>query len=521
MGQCCLRPPPPLGDDSILSIIRGTRPSAQALGDARIMHHVKLWDEYYVASPPEVLGTGMNGPVLKIYSKRSPSVVYALKEIRKPDSKSRDPRKTAFLFNELLIYLEVDHCNIAKIFEVYESSTSVFLVTELCAGGELFGRLRDVRRFNEIEAALLAAQILRAVNYLNNLGIVHGDIKLENFLFSKNSPIFANSLKLIDFGFSHHGAQADGGICGSPLYIAPEVVDHKESIKSDMWSVGVIVYMLLTGVAPFQGSNFSDIQVSVNSLNTDTLVRDMEPKVSEDGKDFICQCLQRDVEKRMTAKQALNHRWIASVTRGKTQTSTSNLEACLKWIVGFSKIGPLRRASIGLIAMHGPPVLTLPYCEAVFNSIDTHCDGYIQKSELADCFTKCEMADVDIDTLFACIDVRGDGRVNFSEFFAATDVFASLSQPTPPPTYSALIDSVFRKLDVDNSGFISEQNLVSLFGRRGYQGSDAAELIDEGDFVGDGVISAGEFFTLVTGYSDATHPSTVAATGSPIHATIP
>jgi len=502
-------------DDSFLAIVRGTAPGA--LSGARVMHHVTLWDEYSTAEPPEVLGTGFNGPVLKVHSKRRPELAYALKEIRKIPAPGGDVYSlpthfevkriqrlhSSMLLNELLIYLAVDHANIGKIFEVYESPTSVFLVTELCAGGELYALLRRCGKLNEIEAAYVVSQILRAINYLHNLGIAHGDIKLENFVFLKpiTNSVFNNPLKLIDFGFSRQSGEKPGGVYGSPLYISPETAVGKSSISSDVWSVGVITYMLLTDSAPFTGKSFKQVAADIESKNVEDLI-DKILKLSQDGKAFMRSCLRKDPTQRLSAKEALGHNWISSIAARHTRTKDEDVIKCLELIIEFSRIGPLRRASLGLVSMHGPPSIAIPSSESIFNLIDSNSDGYIQSWELLAALTKYkEQAETDIEGLFAGIDVRGDGRINFSEFLAATEVLAVVSSQTIPlpPIYEALIESVFKKLDVDNSGVISEMNLLTLFGLRGYQGAGAADLIKEGDFAGDGVISLSEFFRLVTG----------------------
>ena len=500
-------------DQHILSMIRGSQTSAETIGHARMVRHMDLWDEY--STHREVLGIGLNGPVYKIFSKRDPSLCYALKEVKvsRPKSPASGPSRSilvGMVLNELQVCLQLDHFHIARVYEVYESATSVFLVMELCSGGELYGRLRANDRFNEIETIYLTTQIIKAINYMHALDFVHGDLKLENFLFaSAGVGIFKTPLKLIDFGFSHLGSDNRPRriICGSPQYMAPEKFHRgsPETTKSDMWSIGVITFMLLTGKAPFAGQTIDEMKHYFDGASSIQLPvkKALERyQVSADGVDFVLRLLERNPESRFSARDALNHRWLASMEIRRMHsriTVESDMRGCLNVLVEFSKLGALRRACLGLFAMYGPPLTTLLTAPAVFDAIDTNNDGFIQLSELGDAFRNNGIL-VTPGAVFQAIDLVGDGRINFSEFMAATDVYETIRKignGTLPGPYVAIIESIFRKLDVDKSGTISQQNLLALFGKRGYKGTRTTELIKEGDIVGDGVISLDEFFSLI------------------------
>lgn len=484
-----------------------------------MVRHIDLWDEYTTgpAATPEVLGVGLNGPVIKIYSKRDPSMSYALKEIRivAPQVDSTGPSTSAlvgFVLNELQVCLRLDHANIARVFEVYESPTSVFLVMELCAGGELYGKLRSVGRFNEIETIFLISQMIKAVSYMHTLDIVHGDLKLENFIFAKDGAggsVFKTPLKLIDFGFSHLGSERRPKkmLCGSPQYMAPEKFSRSalETTKSDMWSIGVITFMLLTGKAPFAASTLEGIgEYYRGATNIQGPVRKALEKygISSDGIDFVLKLVEKDIDARLSARDALNHRWLAGMEVRRTHSRlnvVADMRKCLELLIDFAQLGALRRACIGLVAMYGPPLVTVSTIPAVFDAIDHNNDGFIQLEELESVLEQMGLDASRGPIIFENVDLVGDGRINFSEFIAATDVFVTIrSQPNSlPSSYIAIIESIFRKLDVDNSGTISDENLFSLFGRKGYKGTRTTDLIKEGDFAGDGVISLDEFFNLV------------------------
>ena len=537
----------------VLTIIRSSQPDK--LSNARMINHVDFWDEYTFQEPPGVLGMGISGPVYRILSRRSPSMQYALKRL---------PVTSPLTLGEVSIYLEIDHPNIAKIFEVYHDKQDgmMFLVTELCNGGDLYSLLKRERQLNEIVTVDITRQILRAVHYLNSINIVHGDIKLENFVFSTSAsgrrPI---NLKLIDFGFSaklefkrEDGKKVDmipsgqykGGVfvaadsaaktvavCGSPLYVAPETARGERSIKSDVWSIGVMVFMMLFGKSPFRGCTFDEVVGDIES-NRDELIAwilssENRIKVSKDAIDFIDKCLTVNPNERFSAYEALSHKWIVSLSpkRGRKNFTDEELDMCRNLILEFASYGSLKRACLCLIALHAPPVKMLTQIENIFDFVDANGNGYIEEDDLRTLFG----AEIAHD-LFLKLDLTQDGRINFSEFFAATevnralclmepaflkpgvpvdrgisgvDVTGSLRRGAAIPgvpqdlvnVYEGIVDSVFRKLDVDNTKKISQANLLSLFGRKGYQGSNVPDMIREGDYTGDGMIAKEEFFTML------------------------
>merc|ERR1719334_1449185 len=149
----------------------------------------------------------------------------------------------------------MDHPNIIKLFETFEDHRNIYLVMELCSGGELFDRIIATGHFSEKEAAVLMQQIIRAVYYMHENSICHRDLKPENFLFMTKDPIESNYLKIIDFGLSCKFSpdKVMETKAGTPYYVAPQVLSGKYDHQSDIWSCGVIMYVLLCGYPPFFG----------------------------------------------------------------------------------------------------------------------------------------------------------------------------------------------------------------------------------------------------------------------------
>jgi calcium-dependent protein kinase len=153
------------------------------------------------------------------------------------------------------ILTKLDHPNIVKYYETYEDIKYMYLVMEYCPGGELFKRITQKNEsiFNESEAASIMKKLLRAINYCHSQGIVHRDIKAENIMYGKDGEV-----KLIDFGLSKAVANKNSTlttIAGTPFYMAPEVMDNDYNSQCDIWSLGVLMYVLLSGYMPFQAES--------------------------------------------------------------------------------------------------------------------------------------------------------------------------------------------------------------------------------------------------------------------------
>ncbi|EER08814.1 Calcium-dependent protein kinase, putative, partial [Perkinsus marinus ATCC 50983] len=205
----------------------------------------------------------------------------------------------------------LDHPNIIKLFETLRDHRNIILVMELCTGGELFDRIIEVGHFTEVQAAIVMQQILRAIYYMHENHIMHRDLKPENFLFSTKEPLEKSCLKLIDFGLSTKFGKDDTMTtkAGTPYYVAPQVLGGKYNEACDLWSCGVIMYILLCGYPPFYGETDADVLTKVRLGNYTFNAADWKG-VSEDAKDLIRKLLKINPKDRYTAEQALNHIWV-------------------------------------------------------------------------------------------------------------------------------------------------------------------------------------------------------------------
>lgn len=274
----------------------------------------KLSDiEYKYHIDPRVLGTGHHGSVRECVD-RATGQRFAVKSIRKSDPAV----KPGGLAREIMLLQEMKHRSIVEIVDVFEDAGYVHIVTDLCSGGELFDKICEKSSntdngavcFAEEEAARIMHQILTAVSYMHKKGVAHRDIKPENILFEttdNDSPV-----KIIDFGLSRkHSSESAhmSTIVGTPYYIAPEVLRQSYDKSCDIWSCGVIAYILLCGYPPFNGSNNDETHRSILKGQYYFPARDWKD-ASIEAMDFIVRMLQIDPQNRMTVEQALNHPWL-------------------------------------------------------------------------------------------------------------------------------------------------------------------------------------------------------------------
>ncbi|XP_045303899.1 death-associated protein kinase 2 isoform X4 [Leopardus geoffroyi] len=294
----------------------------------------------------EELGSGQFAIVKKCREK-STGLEYAAKFIKKRQSRaSRRGVSREEIEREVSILRQVLHPNVITLHDVFENRTDVVLILELVSGGELFDFLAQKESLSEEEATSFIKQILDGVNYLHAKKIAHFDLKPENImLLDKNIPI--PHIKLIDFGLAHE--IEDGvefkNIFGTPEFVAPEIVNYEPlGLEADMWSIGVITYILLSGASPFLGDTKQETLANITAVSYD-FDEEFFSQTSELAKDFIRKLLVKETRKRLTIEEALRHPWITPVDNQQAlvrRESAVNLENFKKqyvrrrWKLSFS-----------------------------------------------------------------------------------------------------------------------------------------------------------------------------------------
>lgn len=297
----------------------------------------------------EKLGAGHYATVYKCVH-RAKNTIHAVKVI---DKKKTTTKQVGDMLGEVAILKDLEHKNCLKLDGFFEEADTVYVVLQIVTGGELFQRICKERHFSEKSAANMTAQILNGLSYLHGKGIIHRDLKPENLLMrSDNSDA---DIIIVDFGFAEkcgETAETLTKCCGTPLYIAPEVLNAglfktgpPYGVSADMWSVGVIAYILLCGYPPFRAKTQADQFKKVVEGRVEFVPNKGWSGVSDDAKDFIMQLLNMDPRKRLTAKAALKHKWL--------QTNVDeNLPAAVEGLSTFKAQNAWRRGIFGVEAVN-------------------------------------------------------------------------------------------------------------------------------------------------------------------------
>lgn len=240
-----------------------------------------------------IMGSGKYGVVRKGTSLKNPDFHVAIKVIDMAKLSSQFHS----LIQEILTLKKIDHPNIVSIYEMFKDNDKLYLVLEYVEGQELFDFVTERFKLMESEACEIIGQLVKAIRYLNTLGICHRDLKPENIMINKETL----QIKLLDFGLSAYfdeSSQLKSKV-GTPYYVAPEVLDGDYNKECDMWSIGVITYILLVGYPPFNSKNMKTIYEKIRLAKPEYYQSEWE-NVSKEALDFTNKLLQKDLRKRLT-----------------------------------------------------------------------------------------------------------------------------------------------------------------------------------------------------------------------------
>ncbi|KAJ0042717.1 hypothetical protein Pint_17369 [Pistacia integerrima] len=319
------------------------------------------------------LGWGQFG-VIRVCSDKVTGEVFACKSINKDRLVSSDDARSVKLEIEIMTRLS-GHPNVVDLKAVYEDENSVHLVMELCAGGELFYQLEKYGRFSEAEARILFRHLMQVVLYCHEIGVVHRDLKPENILLATKAS--SSPIKLADFGLATYikPGQSLHGTVGSPFYIAPEVLTGGYNQAADVWSAGVILYILLSGMPPFWGNTKSRIFDAVRAADL-RFPSNPWDNISESAKKLVRGMLSMNPSQRLTAQQVLDHSWMKDDILDLEVSDGNNFEGCQEWDLGsgsFSTPFMIRNQDISfgsgtrspIVSNAGSPAFT---CRTSFSS---------------------------------------------------------------------------------------------------------------------------------------------------------
>ena len=443
------------------------------------------------------LGDGSYGTVylaINIITKQN----FAMKKINKVKENEIDDME---IKNEIDILSKLDHPNIVKIIEFYSTPKAYYIITDFCSCGELYNQLKH--EYTENQLAVLFYQVLSGLSYLHSKNIVHRDLKLENILISEiekdnntNDKYFW--VKIIDFGTAKifEKNKNEKAVVGSSYYIAPEVLHKNYNEKCDTWSIGVILYMLIVGKAPFDGQNDEEIIENIekgeyNSKHKKLLNSSFEVQ------DLLKKLLEINVNKRLSSSDALKHSWFKKFN---AKSLYSNIEES-KIIIYLNRLrhfkinSKFQQMVLAFIVHNIPNNNESKDILKIFRMFNTNDDGKLSKKELFNGLIKYfneKEIKKEIDDIFLLLDGANRGFIEYEEFLRATlDQNILLSDEN--------LVYAFNFFDKENCGRISVEKIKKFFVDDNVSENVFRNIFNEIDSNKDGEIDFQEFKDMMFG----------------------
>jgi len=447
------------------------------------------------------LGKGSFGSVFKVLHIES-GLIRAMKVIKKESLNYQDDDQK--FLKEIEILIGTEHPNIIKIYEYYCDESHYYLITEFLSGGELYDTISSWDHFDEEKAAYILMQILSAVNYLHSLKIVHRDIKPENMLVEGKSKNDKNveliNIKLIDFGTCNYydGNKALTLRVGSPYYIAPEVLKRKYNEKCDIWSCGVILYIMLVGYPPFSGTTTSELLENVGKGKF-SMKSSCWENVSEPAKNLLRKMMEFELSKRISAQEAVEHPWIVNIKQKQiTNIDNEYFSSVLKNIKNFNAKEKLQQATIAYIVHFIYNSQEIEGLKKVFKFLDKNGDGRLTYGELRSGFDRVfgrYLSDIEMNKVIEEVDGDNDGYISYEEFLRVAINRKKLLEEKN-------LKLAFDRFDIDRDGKLSREEVKKVLGTQENQYINL--LLNNIDKNKDGFISFSEFCDLMNGLLNTT-----------------
>lgn len=393
------------------------------------------------------------------------------------------------------------HQNIIKLYDVFEDKLFLYIVMERCVGGELFARIQaqPTGAYSEKEASSVLRQITEGLRYMHAKNIAHCDLKPDNFLFTETGQ--NADLKIIDFGMSKFAKRREyfKNICGTPYYVAPEVIDGHYTKDCDMWSLGVVMFVMLFGYPPFYADPeehgdladsviFSLVKAGFKPVTTDGYGAYFPVAIpaSDSAKDLIAKLLNLDPAKRLTAGEALEHPWLM----GSTASSTPIVTKVINNLKTFHASCQFKQKLLTMMTEDNMTDAELEALKEVFQELDENGDGRLTSAELQKAITMqksgLKMSQAEIKQLIDLADVNKDGALSYDEL-VLTSVNRRLCNK------EERLWAAFCKLDLNGDGRLSPEEIEIAMGENS---AAAKRLIAEADLDGDGTVDYDEFISM-------------------------
>jgi len=455
------------------------------------------------------LASGGFGKVFRATDRKHPERRVAIKSMLLSSARRREMSE-----NEVKIMKSLDHPNICKLFETYERAGLAYYVMELCEGKDLFDHLFNVDspRLDEPTAAAVIRQLASALQYAHDKGIAHRDIKPENIMFTSEDPN-CTDIKVIDWGVGHDfGERRMRHLAGTLRYCAPEVMQAESFLRRlssytaacDMWSVGVVLYAMLSGRLPFSGKQKELLKKMKKEQYS------MAGKVwqsrSQDAKDLIQGLLKADPNVRFSPKDILQHPWITNSER-HCEMPAAVAQQVLDNMKNFSHLGHFYSICVAAVVRQlGSKHLNEVH--RMFCSLDRDGNGVLSVEEVQQGFSNLCHADSpemqDLLKIVQMLDKDGSGSIDYNEFCAAA-VGERIFQE------ESWLWAAFRSFDTLKDGQLSFEEIKAIFRRSDVSrvwhedvlDAAAREALKRFDVTGDGAIDFEEFSQLMRHHTAA------------------
>ena len=442
----------------------------------------KIQDYYEIVS---TIGKGGNAKVYEVRNKKTKDI-RACKCLSKYNIKESDLQKCR---REIQILMKADHPNIIKLYEVFETQNSLYLIMEKCNGGELFDRIinhiSSGKMYTEKIAANLIFQIMSAVDYCHKNGICHRDLKPENILFLNQGNEINNSIKVIDFGLSQIIREEKlKSRVGTAYYVPPEILKGEYNQKCDIWSVGIILCILLTGEPPFNGPNDAVIYNKIKKL--EYFFSEKWKYISNEAKDLVSHMLVPE-NTRYNASEVLSHPWLRIINdNNKTFRNLNFIN--LSFLKSYKKTNTFKKIILTFIAsrLNENDINDL---NKLFETFDLDNDGQISFEEFQHVllnFKSNEIMEHEIKEIFNSLDTDKNGKIDYTEFIASClekNIYLNKDR----------LHEAFSLFDKDNNGVITKEDIMNVLQLKSDENKEIENIIKNIDKNGDGVIDKNEF----------------------------
>ena len=447
--------------------------------------------------PKRMIGNGSFGSVYEAKNTIFGNTV-AMKVIKKDKENELDEQE---IRNEIDILKKLSHPNIVKIYEFYISENHYYIITEYCKEGELFSYIKN--KYSERQLAVLFYQVFSGLWYLHENKILHRDIKLENIMISEKEKDNSTGeelfwVKIIDFGTAKlfEKNKKENDVVGSSYYIAPEVLKQNYNEKCDTWSVGVILYMTLVGRAPFDGKDDEEIIHKISSVDYNR----NEPRLvkhSPEVRDLVSKLLEKNIDKRYSAKEALEHPWFTKYG-GRALFSNFNEEEIKPYIdnlLKYSFNSKIQQLVIAFLVHNLPSTDSSILILKLFRHFNKSGNCKLSKEELVSglyAYKPKEEVDNAIDHLFILLDGDNDGYIEYEEFLRACIKKKQILTST-------YLKYAFKFIDKEKTGTLNVQKIINAFVTTPNKLLEAvfSNTLNSVDKDGDGIIGFEEFQELM------------------------